>query len=198
MLKRREPPQINAGSMADIAFQLLLFFLIATTFNTDMGILRKLPPMPDEEHPLQQETVKERNVFTVLVNYNNQLQVEGELMDIRDLRNNAMEFIANPNNDPGLPEKVMVDVPYFGQVPVTKYHVISLQNDRGTSYGTYIAVQNELTAAYAELRNRLSLERFNVPFHELTTGDPRREAVETIYPVIISEAEPRDIGGTVE
>lgn len=198
MLRRRESPEINAGSMADIAFQLLLFFIIATTFNTDMGILRKLPPMPDEEHPIKQETVKERNVFTVLVNYNNQLQVEGELTDIRDLRRKAMDFIDNPNDNPDLPEKVMVDVPYFGQVPVTKYHVISLQNDRGTSYGTYIAVQNELTAAYAELRDNLSIDRFNVPFNELNAGDPRREAIETIYPVIISEAEPIDIGGTAE
>lgn len=194
MLRRREPPEINAGSMADIAFQLLLFFLIATTFNTDMGILRQLPPMPEEE--IAQETVLERNVFVVLVNRDNQLQVEGEPTDIRDLREKAIEFIENPNNDPELPEKVTEDIAYFGQVAYTKYHVISLQNDRGTSYGTYIAVQNELTAAYNELRNRISMERFNVPFHELPEGDPRREAVETIYPVIISEAEPVDIGGT--
>jgi len=198
MLRRRESPEINAGSMADIAFQLLLFFLIATTFNTDMGILRKLPAMPDEENPLQEETVKERNVFTVLVNRDNQLQVEGELTNIRDLRRKAMEFIDNPNDDPGLPEKVMTEIPYFGQVPVTKYHVISLQNDRGTSYGTYIAVQNELTAAYSELRNRLSMAKFNIPFKDLSSGDPRRDAIETIYPVIISEAEPTDIGGTIE
>ena len=198
MLRRRESPEINAGSMADIAFQLLLFFLIATTFNTDMGILRKLPPMPDEENPLQQETVKERNVFTVLVNRSNQLQVEGELTDIRDLRRKAMEFIDNPNNDPHLPEKVMTEIPYFGQVPVTKYHVISLQNDRGTTYGTYIAVQNELTAAYSELRDRLSKTRFNAPFNDLPTGDPRRDAIEKVYPVIISEAEPIDIGGRTE
>lgn len=198
MLRRRESPQINAGSMADIAFQLLLFFLIATTFNTDMGILRKLPPMPDEENPLKQETVKERNVFTVLVNSNNQLQIEGEITDIRDLRQKTIEFVENPYDDPDLPEKVLVEVPYFGQVQITKYHVISLQNDRGTSYGTYIAVQNELTAAYAELRNRISLERFDLSFNELSTGDPRRDAIETIYPVIISEAEPIDIGGTAE
>lgn len=184
--------------MADIAFQLLLFFLIATTFNTDTGILRKLPAMPDEENPLQQETVKERNVFTVLVNRENQLQVEGEPTDIRDLRRKAMEFIDNPSNDPGLPEKVMTDIPYFGQVPITKYHVISLQNDRGTTYGTYIAVQNELTAAYSELRNRLSMARFNTAFKDLSTGDPRRDAIETIYPVIISEAEPIDIGENTE
>lgn len=154
--------------------------------------------MPDEENPIKQETVKERNVFTVLINSNNQLQVEGELTDIRDLRRKAVEFIDNPYNDPDLPEKVLIEVPYFGQVPVTKYHVISLQNDRGTSYGTYIAVQNELTAAYSELRNRLSLEKFNVPFNELISGDPRRDAIESIYPVIISEAEPIDIGGMLE
>ena len=195
MLRRREPPEINAGSMADIAFQLLLFFLIATTFNTDHGILRRLPPMPDEENPVEQQTVKERNVFTVLVNRENQIQVEGELTDIRDLRDKAEEFIENPGNDPNLPEKIPTDVPYFGVIPVTKHHVISLQNDRGTSYGTYIAVQNELTAAYDELRNRLAIEKFGIPFNQLNEDDPRRDAIETIYPVIISEAEPVDIEG---
>lgn len=183
--------------MADIAFQLLLFFLIITSFNTDMGILRKLPPMPDEETPLKQEPVKERNVFTVLVNRNNQILVENQLTDIRELRGKAMEFIENAADDPALPEKVWEEVPYFGRIQVTKYHVISLKNDRGTSYGTYIAVQNELTAAYHELRNRLSMSRFNIPFNQLAGDDGRRKAIETIYPVIISEAEPENVGGSV-
>jgi biopolymer transport protein ExbD len=196
MLRRREPPEINAGSMADIAFQLLLFFIIATTFTTESGILRKLPPMPEEE--IKQETVKERNVFTVLINRFNQLMVEGEPTDIRDLREKAKVFIENPYDDPGLPERVMTEVPFLGQIPVTKYHVISLQSDRGTAYGTYIAVQNELTAAYHELRNRLSLERFNIPFDELGATDERRNAIETVYPVVISEAEPIDVGGTMK
>lgn len=196
MLRRREPPEINAGSMADIAFQLLLFFIIATTFTTESGILRKLPPIPEEE--VQQETVKERNVFIVLINRYNQLMVEGEPADIRDLRRMTKNFIQNPYDSPELPEKVITEVPYLGTVPVTKYHVISLQSDRGTSYGTYIAVQNELTAAYNELRDELSMERFNIHYQELGETDERRTAVETVYPVIISEAEPNDSGGTEE
>jgi len=194
MLRRREAPEINSGSMADIAFQLLLFFLIATTFNTDTGILRKLPPLPEEEEPIKQEIVKDRNIFTVLINRDNQLLVEGEITDIRELKNKAMLFIENPNNDPSLPEQVLTDIPYFGMVPVTKYHIISLQNDRTTSYGTYIAVQNELAAAYNELRNRLAILQFNQPYDELNVNDARREAIESIFPVIISEAEPVNTG----
>jgi biopolymer transport protein ExbD len=195
MIRKRETPEVNAGSMADIAFQLLIFFFVATTMNTDKGLLRKLPPMPDPNSPQEKIDVKERNVFLVLVNRNNQLLVENQLMNIRDLRAAAKEFIENPYDKADLPEKETIEVPYFGQVMVTKYHVISLQNDRGTSYGTYIAVQNELTAAYNELRNNLAQRQFNVKFDDLDEDDPRRDAIETIYPLRISEAEPRNVGG---
>ncbi len=195
MIRKRETPEVNAGSMADIAFQLLIFFFVATTMNTDKGLLRKLPPMPDPNMKQDKIDVKERNVFLVLVNRNNQLLVENQLMSIRELRAAAKEFIENPYNKADLPEKEAIEVPYFGQVMVTKYHVISLQNDRGTSYGTYIAVQNELTAAYNELRNELAQSKFNVKFDDLDEDDPRRDAIETIYPLRISEAEPRNVGG---
>ncbi len=195
MIRKRETPEVNAGSMADIAFQLLIFFFVATTMNTDKGLLRKLPPMPDPNVIQEKVDVKERNVFLVLVNRNNQLLVENQLMSIRELRAAAKEFIENPYDKSDLPEKEPIDVPYFGQVMITKYHVISLQNDRGTSYGTYIAVQNELTAAYNELRNELAQHKFNVKFDDLDEDDPRRDAIETIYPLRISEAEPRNVGG---
>ena len=185
--------------MADIAFQLLIFFIISTTMNTDSGLFRKLPPMPEQDE-IEQQEVKDRNVFVVLVNRDNQLLVENELIDISQLRDRAKEFIANPNNDPNLPEKVVTDIPYFGPVPITKYHVISLQNDRGTNYKTYLAVQNELTAAYDELRNELSMRKFNKKyedFKEEENGeeDPRKAAIDEIYPLRISEAEPKNIGG---
>lgn len=196
MRKKRRSPEVNAGSMADIAFQLLIFFLVSTTMDTDKGLLRKLPQMPDKEQEKQQEKVKERNIFLVLVNRNNQLLVENQQMDIRQLRNAAKEFIENPYNDPSLPEKIAMEVPYFGEVMVTKYHVISLQNDRGTSYGTYMAVQNELTAAYNELKDQLAKSRFNMKYDDLKEDDPRREAIDDIYPLKISEAEPRNVGGT--
>jgi biopolymer transport protein ExbD len=195
MLKQRVTPEVNAGSMADIAFQLLIFFFVATTMNTDQGLLRKLPPMPDPNQKIEEKDVKERNVFLVLVNRNNQLLVENQLMSIRELRTKAKEFIENPYNSADLPEKEPITVPYFGEVMVTKFHVISLQNDRGTTYGTYIAVQNELTAAYAELRNQLAERKFNMKFEDMDEEDPRRQAIEEIYPLRISEAEPRNVGG---
>ncbi len=198
-MARRDLQEINAGSMADIAFLLLIFFLVSTTMDTDMGIVRKLPPMPEEKTQEEEVKVKERNIFVVLVNKDNQLLVEGELMDIKDLRKAAKEFIENPYDDPNLPAKELVDVPIFGPVEVTKNHVISLQNDRGTSYEMYIAVQNELAAAYNELRDELSMRKFGVKFSELgddDVGKQRQKAIEEIYPMKISEAEPKNIGGS--
>ncbi len=197
-MARRELQEINAGSMADIAFLLLIFFLVSTTMDTDMGIVRKLPPMPEEQSQEEEVKVKERNIFVVLVNRDNQLLVEGELMNIKDLRDAAKKFIVNPYNDPDLPAKEWIDVDYFGQVEVTKNHVISLQNDRGTSYEMYIAVQNELAAAYNELRDELSMRRFGVKYDDLGNDDEgkaRKEAIEEVYPMKISEAEPKNIGG---
>ena len=117
------------------------------------------------------------------------------------MRTAAKEFIENPDNKSTLPERVLTEVEYFGLWPVTKYHVISLQNDKGTSYETYMAVQNELTAAYNELRNELSLKKFGTKYDDLSRGDdfededPRKNAIDEIYPLKVSEAEPKDIGG---
>jgi biopolymer transport protein ExbD len=193
-MAKRELQEVNAGSMADIAFQLLIFFLVATTMDTDSGIFRKLPPMPEEEQKEEKE-IKDRNIFVVLVNKDNQLLVENELMDIRNLRVAAKEFIENPSDRNNLPERVETEIPYFGMVPVTKYHVISLQNDRGTSYGTYIAVQNELTAAYNELREELAMRKFGVHYNDMKDDDKRKDAIEDIYTLKISEAVPKNIGG---
>jgi biopolymer transport protein ExbD len=196
-MARRSVQEINAGSMADIAFLLLIFFLVSTTMDTDSGIVRKLPPMPEKEKQEDQVDVKERNIFVVLVNRNNQLLVEGELMDIKDLRIAAKEFVLNTYDDPNLPAKEWIEVPIFGQVEVTKKHVISLQNDRGTSYGMYIAVQNELAAAYNELRDELSMRKFGMKYSELKgeENEERRDAIEEVYPMKISEAEPKNVGG---
>jgi len=196
-MARRELQEINAVSMADIAFLLLIFFLVSTTMDTDMGIVRKLPPMPEEEMNEDEVEVRERNIFVVLVNRYDKLFVEGETMELEDLKAAAKEFIVNPYNDPDLPAKEVIDVPYFGAVEVTTKHVISLQNDRGTSYEMYIAVQNELAEAYNELRDELSMRKFGMKFDDLE-GDEnkdKREAIEEIYPKKISEAEPKNVGG---
>ena len=188
----RNVPEIPTASMADIAFMLLIFFLVATTMDVDSGLSRTLPPMPDSEQQDDDQQIRERNIFTVRVNHMDMLLVEGKPADLRNLRDLAKEFIANPNDEAHLPEKVVEEVEFFGEVPISR-QVVSLQNARGTSYGMYIKVQNELTAAYNELRNEIAMDRFGRIFDRLDTD--QQAAVRKIYPMRISEAEPRQVGG---
>ncbi|HKL38845.1 MAG TPA: biopolymer transporter ExbD [Bacteroidales bacterium] len=190
----RPKGEFNAAPMADIAFLLLIFFLVATTFDVDTGIMRKLPPIPDEEQQRQQDDkqIKERNVFEVLINSNDQLLVEGDPMDISNLRESAKEFIVNPRNETDLPEMEMKEVPFFGETERTK-GIVSLQNDRGTSYEMYMKVQNELTAAYNEVHDDLAMRKFGQHYKELTKE--KKDAIDEKYPMIISEAEPKNVGG---
>jgi len=189
----RKVPEIPSASLADIAFMLLIFFLVATTMDVDSGLERKLPQWVDPEQ-LQDDDqqIKERNVFVVLVNRNNELLVEGEYADIENLRERTKEFMANPNNAENLPEKEPKQIPYFGEVMVTK-GVISLRNDLDTKYGTYIAVQNELVAAINELREELARQKFGKSYDDL--DDDQQDAIRDIYPSRISEAEPKKVGG---
>lgn len=189
-MARRELQEINAGSMADIAFLLLIFFLVTTTMDTDSGISRTLPP-PNPDDTEQPPKINERNIFVVLVNRNDQLLVDGDVTEIDDLTERAKEFIENPRNLDDLPEKETKEIPYFGEYPVSK-QIVSLRNDRGTSYGMYIQVQNELTRAYNELRDDLANQKFGKKYDELE--DDKQDAIKDIYPMRISEAEPKNIG----
>lgn len=201
--KKRALQEINAGSMADIAFLLLVFFLVTTTMDSSWGLARKLPP-PLLDNVEKPPPIKDRNVFVVLANANDQLLVEGDLMAIGDLRASAKEFIANPLRKEDLPEFKEVEIDLLGPRQVSK-QVISLQNDNGTSYNLYIQVQNELAAAYNELRNELSEQEFGVSYDMLTEfaepedSDPKYKAmikaIRKVYPQRISEAEPKDVGG---
>jgi biopolymer transport protein ExbD len=198
-MARRELQPINAGSMADIAFLLLIFFLVSTTMDVDTGLPRLLPPMPEEDQSEDKSEIKERNVFVVLINKDDQLFVETEIVDIGALKKLTKEFIMNPDDNPNLSEKRLEYVDYFGNVMVSK-GVISLQNDIGTSYGKYIEVQNELAAAINELRNDLCLQKFGRRYNDL---DPLNEtekgiieAVKKVLPMAISEAEPNKTGGS--
>ena len=189
--KSKETPEINGGSMADIAFLLLIFFLVATTMDIDTGLSRKLPPYnPDQQESNDQ--IKERNVYVVLINSNDQLLVEGQPMDVYKLRDEAKKFIVNPEDKDNLPEKTPKEIDFLGERMVSK-GIISLQNDRGTSYGMYIKVQNELIAAYNEVREEVSMREFGRHFNDLP--EDKQDAIKEYYPQIISEAEPKNIGG---
>jgi|TARA_Y100000992_G_C21240545_1_gene480499 hypothetical protein len=203
-MAKRSAPEVNAGSMADIAFLLLIFFLVTTTIETDSGLNRKLPPM---EEVIDPPIIKQKNIFTVVVNKNNQLLIEEELKDISDVRELAVEFLdngggvgddacdyCNGKRDPSSsdnPEKA----------------IISLKNDRETSYKIYIAVQNELVAAYNVLRNRefsrlnpmigMDFVQANNKYNDPRTSPAEKEKlkpllseVKNMYPQKLSEAEP--------
>ena len=191
--KKRETGEINSSSMADIAFLLLIFFLVTTSMSTNTGLSRRLPPPLPPDQKVPPIDINKRNLFVVKVNSMNELMVQGELMELRDLRKKAKEIIKNENNDPHMPVKTLVNIPLLGEMEVTKEHVISLQNDVDTQYQAYIDVQNELIAAYNELRNELSLQKFGKLFDDL--GEEEKKAIQDAYPQKISEAEPKNYGG---
>ena len=176
-LRDRISNEINAGSMADIAFLLLIFFLVTTTIEEDEGILVRLPPWSEEEPETQK--LRERNVFSVLVNASNQLLVRGEVTSVTNLKNRAKEFIRNPQGREDLAESP-------GKA------IVSLKNDRGTSYETYIGVYNELQAAYNELRNEEAMRRYGKGYEDLNSE--QRTVVRNTIPMILSEAEPTAFG----
>jgi biopolymer transport protein ExbD len=168
---------INASSMADIAFLLLIFFLVTTTIAEDKGILVKLPPWSDEPPDITQ--LHTRNVFSVLVNASNQLLVRGEPTKVENLRERAKEFILNPKRREDLSES-------------PKKAIISLKNDRGTNYKTYLAVYNELQAAYNELWNEASLNKTGKEYEFLSAAEKRE--IRSGIPLVLSEAEPTAFG----
>ena len=176
--------------MADISFLLLCFFLMTSSINTDQGIARRLPPPlpPDTEKP----EVRERNIFVVKINSKDRILFNGQVGDVKALRDRAKEFLGNPSNDPTLPEKEPIQIDGLGLYDVSK-GVISLQNDRGTSYDMYIQVQNELAAAINELRDELSTSKFGKHYTDI--NETQRSAIDEAIPMAISEAEPTKVGG---
>lgn len=200
-MAKREISEINAGSMADIAFLLLIFFLVTTTMDTDTGLIRKLPPPPDDNID-QDFDVKKRNIFEILVNANDQILANDDYIEITQLRAKVKDFIKSDPNNPKMPEFKEEQIEGLGLYPVSK-QIVSLQNDNGTSYEMYLKVQNELVAAYNELRNEFAQQKFGKTYQELMqqsaaseTAEVQLSAVKKVYPQRISEAEPKKVGGT--
>ena len=193
-MAKRATPEINASSMADIAFLLLIFFLVTTTMDVDTGIQRQLPPIPENKDQKTDVEVNKRNIYLVLVNSRGNISVNQSWMDIDKLREDAKKFInCDRADDPTLPEMEEITVEGIKGPVKTSKGIISLQNDRGPTYGRYIEVQNELVAAYNEIRNEAARKYFNKPYDEL--NDEQQEAIRKIYPQRISEAEPKNYGG---
>ncbi|MDD2385901.1 MAG: biopolymer transporter ExbD [Bacteroidales bacterium] len=192
-MAKREVGEINAGSMADIAFLLLIFFLVTTTMDVDTGIARQLPPIPEDKQQTSEE-INQRNIFIVLINAQDRLLVNGKPMNVEILREETKIFIKNAANSPKLPVKEAAFVEALGKEIMISQGIISLRNDRGTTYGRYIEVQNELVAAYTELRNDAAFEYFGKRSYD-DLSEKEQEAVRQIYPQRISEAEPKNIGG---
>jgi biopolymer transport protein ExbD len=186
-MARRPLQEINAGSMADIAFLLLIFFLVTTTMNTNNGLQRTLPPF-DEKKMEKPPEVKERNVMVVLVNKDNIIAIKGRPIALNKITEKAKEFLSNPQRSENLPEVNYKDIPIIGNYPVSA-GIISLQTDRNTSYEKYLQVQNELARAVNELRDEKSREVFGISFEDLE--EEKKDAVSKAIPFSISEAEPR-------
>jgi len=191
-MAKRENPEINASSMADIAFLLLIFFLVTTTIDTDKGMLVKLPQWVEPEDLPPPDEANRRNVMEILVNQYDQLLVNKELMTIENLKRTTKEFIKNNGDGSctycqgGLGDPSKSDNPSKA--------IVSLKNDRATSYDMYISVYNELQAAYSELRDEYSNAAFGKNYDELSDPDQRKEVRIDKFPLRLSEAEPESFG----
>ncbi len=173
-MARRKLQEINAGSMADIAFLLLIFFLVTTTMESMYGIARKLPPPPDPHQEIP--PVKERNLLEILINRNDQLMIEDHPAKFSDIKGEVIKHITNFGKDPHYADK-------------PKDAVVNITHDRGTSYKAYITVYNEIIKAYNEVRNKVAIAKYGKPFDELTKE--QQKEIKDMYPQIIAEATPK-------
>ena len=182
---KRKVPEINSSSTADIAFLLLIFFLMTTSMDTDMGLPRRLPEWAADGRKPETVEVRERNVLSVRLDADDRLWCDERLVGLAELHAVAREFVGNPEGREDLPERVATEVPGLGTVEVTKNHVILLSCHREATYKAYVAVQDELAGVYEELRNELSRRRWGQDYADLAPA--RRQAVRMVYPQRVSE-----------
>ena len=187
---KKKTPAINSSSTADIAFLLLCYFLMTTTMGSNTGLQRRLPPMPDPNQKAQDQKVNRRNIIVVKINSADRILAGNEPIDISQLKDKIKIFLTNPMDDQTLPERVPTEIENYGTYAVSK-GVISLQNDRGTSYQAYISVQNELVKAINELRDEFATKAYGKVYAAL--DEDQQKVVKECIPQNISEAEPKDV-----
>ena len=189
---KRKVPGLNSSSTADISFMLLIFFLVTTSMDTDQGLGRTLPKPLEDDQKNNEIKVKERNILNIRINKDNYLMIGDDYVSVDEVKERAKEFIQNKDNKPSLPELKMKNCKLLGKRMVTENHVISVQTDRGTSYGVYFAVQDALVAAYNELRDELAKQEFGCKYAQC--NKEQQESIREVYPQKISEAEPKKYG----
>ncbi len=189
---KRAAPEINAGSMADIAFLLLIFFLVTTTMDVDTGITRKLPPPVDKQD--NSKDVKDRNVLKILINSHDQLLVDGKPGSVETLADKVKDFMALHPNNPKYPETTIKHIKALGKDVRMSKGIVSLKNDRGTSYKMYIKVQNELARAFNEMKDKKALKYYGMKYDQLN-DEKKIKIINKLVPVRVSEAEPENVGG---
>lgn len=188
----KKAPEINAGTVADIAFLLLIFFLVTTNMNVDTGITRILPPLLKNKN--EKVDVKDRNVLKVLINSHDFMLVNGKPGTVQTLPAEVEDFMAVHPNNKAYPQVKEIYFPQLGRKIMMTKGIVSLKNDRGTSYNMYIKVQNALALAFHVMKNIQSIKYFGVKYDELV--DKRKiDLINKLVPVRISEAEPENVGG---
>lgn len=185
--KKRTFPEVPSASLADIAFLLIIFFIVSTTMDVDTGIYRVLPQWVDN---VEAPEINKRNTFIVLINKNNDLLIAGEPSQVSDINDRLKEFILNPLDKSNLSEKKEEIIEGIGPIKRSQ-GIVSLQNDRGTDYGAYMQVQNEIVRGFNELRDDFAMQRFGMKMSKLS--EAQQEAVKKAFPTAISEAEPQEI-----
>lgn len=172
--RNNEVPEINGSSLADIAFLLLIFFLVVTTIDVDTGIGFMLPPIPDDTEP---PPIRERNLLNILVNERGVVLLDGEPSAIGMVRDKVKQFVDNNGVDPNLSDS-------------PDDAVVSIKTSRQTPYEVYIDMLDEVVGAYNELRDEASRDRFGVPYSALEDNSERKAEINEMYPKRISTAEP--------
>ena len=187
----KKTPEINGGSMADISFLMLIFFLMVSTMDPETGLSRRLPPMPPENAQVEDLKVNRRNMLDVKINSRNGVMAGGQvILSDAQLEEIVIEFLTNPSDRSDLPSKTIKNIDGFGEYPVSD-GVISLQNDRQSLYSKYVEIQNVLVRAINKVRHDFAMAHFGDVYEELNAE--QQEIVSEAIPNRISEAEPLDV-----